>query len=117
MAQEEKDTTGSIDSLFSEGSSEASPGAPGQKVDKELVYQCPRYGEKHVSEQPIAFCSKCGAPIDPARTSATKRVLLVDDAIIARKKMIAILKKPGCQVIEPGMASTRCPRPRKNSPI
>ena len=100
MPPEEKEKSGDIDGLFEEGSSEASPEAPEQQATKGITYQCSRCEESYTAEEPVGFCAKCGAPVNPARSSATKRVLLVDDSIIARKKITAILKKLGCQVVE-----------------
>jgi two-component system chemotaxis response regulator CheY len=45
------------------------------------------------------YCSACGAPLN-AENQALVHVLLAEDAIISRRKIGAILKRLGCQVIE-----------------
>ena len=100
MAPEEADESNDIANMFDDGPSEAAAETPEPKQAKGIGYRCSRCGESYAAEKSISFCSECGAPIEPERSSATKRVLLVDDSVIARKKMTAILKKLGCQVIE-----------------
>ncbi len=61
---------------------------------------CPRCSKRFETTEEIRFCSDCGAPLHADGTSGPTRVLLGEDAIIARRKVGAVLKKLGCEVIE-----------------
>jgi CheY-like chemotaxis protein len=97
-----------INKLFAEKSQPAASGEnaepageeppPGQKDP--TAYRCYRCNTTFSSIEEMKFCNKCGAPVNPVRTGASKRVLVVDDSHLARKKITAILKKLSCQVIE-----------------
>lgn len=108
MAPEEKDGSENIDSLFADTPSAPAqpPPAPqagqptGQPAGGQLHFLCSRCGERHVTDEPMKFCSSCGGPVNPDEGSGPKLVLLVDDSVIARKKITTILKKLGCQVVE-----------------
>jgi len=121
MPDEKSEKSGGIDDLFPDSSSspesqdqadalgellsesetqvDSPPPAAASQATQE-GYLCSRCGETYPSTQEIKFCSKCGAPVNVAQSSASKRVLLVDDSQLARKKIAAILKKLGCQVSE-----------------
>lgn len=74
-----------------------------QKKSAETTYLCTQCDAQYTTSEEIKFCSKCGAPVNPAQASASsmpKRALLVDDSQMSRKKIGAILKKLGCEVIE-----------------
>ncbi|MBT7912415.1 response regulator [Candidatus Bathyarchaeota archaeon] len=80
-----------------EPAGEESP-SPGQ--NDPTAYRCYRCNTAFSSIEEMKFCTKCGAPVNPVRSSASKRVLVIDDSHVARKKLTAILKKLSCQVVE-----------------
>ena len=116
MAPEENNGSDSIDSLFADTPPEpakepaesgtapaAEPAASppdGPTAGSAMHFLCPKCGEKFDTEEQLKFCSKCGGPVSPDRGSGPKVVLLVDDSVIARRKIATILKKLDCQVVE-----------------
>jgi len=76
----------------------------------EFQYTCPSCLTIYQTEDEIKFCSECGALVEsfsgqgPAnskcRSAPSKRVLLVDDSLLSRKKMGAILWALHCEVHE-----------------
>jgi CheY-like chemotaxis protein len=69
-------------------------------------YACWKCEKTFWAASELGSCSHCGAPASAlslvAPTDGELRVLLVDDALIARKKIGGILKSLGCQVVEAG---------------
>jgi PleD family two-component response regulator len=68
-------------------------------------FLCESCGLIHLSDPEAQFCSTCGERVvkqEEASVAAAlgKRVLVVDDSLLARKKIAAILKKLGCEVDE-----------------
>ncbi|MFH1568867.1 MAG: response regulator, partial [Gemmatimonadota bacterium] len=63
-------------------------------------FQCPRCGKASTSPEIVHFCPHCGAPAAAAGTATGIRALLVDDALVARRKIGAVLKSLGCAVTE-----------------
>lgn len=86
----------SIDDLFNKDKA-----APVQAKGA-LTFTCSRCGKQNASDETVKFCPHCGAPADAGGggSSTEIRVLLVDDAAIARKKIGAVLKSLGCVVVE-----------------
>ena len=122
MAPEENNGSENIDSLFADTppAPEEKPPKPepaaGQAAAGPLHFLCSRCGERFATEEPMKFCNKCGGPVNPDRGSGPKLVLLVDDSVIARKKIATILKKLDCQVVEAengaeGIANARIRHP------
>lgn len=68
--------------------------------ESKAPYLCDRCGLKLY---PVGskFCSECGSDLKPyVRDVFDRRVLLVDDSLLSRRKIGAILKNMGCTVIE-----------------
>jgi len=61
---------------------------------------CSRCAVNFPSDEEIKFCNQCGAPVVWVQGGSLKRVLLIDDAAMARKKIGALLQQLGCQVTE-----------------
>ena len=79
---------------------------PSGDADSETRYVCSSCSAEFPVGQKIRFCSNCGAKVDTVSdtvvidTSATPRVLLVDDSTTARKRIRAILEILHCEVTE-----------------
>jgi len=93
----------SIDDLFSDEAPASSPpdGGPVQARGA-LTFTCSKCGKKSAHDETVRFCPHCGAPAQAGGSGGptTVKVLLVDDAAIARKKIGAVLKSLGCSVAE-----------------
>lgn len=72
----------------------------------ELRCVCPNCDKAYLVGEKIKFCSSCGSPMQAVSkvavvgTAPPVRVLLVEDATIARRKINGILKNLGCEVEE-----------------
>ena len=73
-----------------------SPGNPGD--DREATLVCTKCGEFHKADEETGFCSKCGGRLQPTEGISRKRVLVVEDTEVSRRKIVAILRKLGCEV-------------------
>ena len=72
------------------------------KNENKVPFLCDRCGLMYY---PIGskFCNQCGAELKPyVQEVFDKHVLLVDDSLLSRTKIRAILKKLGCKVTEAG---------------
>jgi len=118
MIPEEEDYSKDLNELFGESSSERLQESPEKTTDTGITYECSRCGKRFSSEEEIKFCSNCRSSVDIARNSVTKtrRVLLVDDSDIARKKISAILKRLECQVVEAVNGVEGLLKAEKNNP-
>jgi len=66
------------------------------------VYMCTKCDASFQTEEEMKFCSKCGASVSLVEGGRIRQVLLVDDSMLARTKIKAVLKSLGCQVTEAG---------------
>ena len=82
----------SVDDLFDDPPAAETPA---------IAHQCPSCGQEFRSEEEIRYCSACGALLHAeADRVGTVSVLLAEDAIVSRRKVVAVLKNLGCLVVE-----------------
>jgi CheY-like chemotaxis protein/DNA-directed RNA polymerase subunit RPC12/RpoP len=67
--------------------------------DQQATYMCVKCDSSFRSTEAIRFCNKCGSTVKLVDGDITRKVLIIDDSILTRNKITAILKNLGVRVV------------------